>query len=96
MKKSRALWWGAVMLGVLGLQAFHRHSAHDGGLFTPHEDCSLCERNVGSGGAEIVASPPSAPLLAVVESIFSDRSTADPSHPFLQPFGRAPPSSSVR
>lgn len=95
MKKWRALWWVAMFLGVLGLQAFHRHNAHDGGLFAPHEDCSLCSHIGGTAGGDVLVSPQVATPLFPGEQSFFCKFEAVFSRPFLLPFGRAPPSSSV-
>lgn len=93
MKKGRALWLVASMLGVLCLQAFHHHNAHDGGIFAPHEDCSLCTHTGGSAGGDVALLPAvSAPLL-IVEQVPPAYFSAVFARPFLHPFGRAPPSS---
>lgn len=96
MIKSRALWLVVGFLGILGFQSFHHHSAHEGGLFTPHEDCSLCLRVGGSAGGDVVPrSPEGAPQLVVEQGsprFFSFVFV----RPNLQPFGRAPPTPSVQ
>ena len=88
----RALWLVAGLLGVLGMQAFHHHSAHDGGLFNLHDDCAFCARVGGpTEGTAVPLAASSAPIFAV-EHFFSSLLKPLFSRPFLQPFGRAPPS----
>jgi hypothetical protein len=94
MKKAGALWLALVFAGLLGVQAFHSHSAHEGGVFTPHEDCSLCARSGGSTGNEAVLPSVLASPYVVLKDVILEDVRSDFSLPFLQPFGRAPPSSS--
>ncbi|MBL0058162.1 MAG: hypothetical protein IPP35_03430 [Elusimicrobia bacterium] len=96
MRTARALWLAGGLLGAMGLQVFHRHSAHDGGLFAPHEDCSVCLRSGAAAGGALVPSPVASAPRCTAELFWKHNPAPLPSNPLLHPFGRAPPFSFVR
>lgn len=48
MKKISKLILTVLFASALWVQAFHRHSAHEGGLAAPHTDCVVCGWSRGS------------------------------------------------
>ncbi|MBL8024104.1 MAG: hypothetical protein JNK54_07480 [Elusimicrobia bacterium] len=95
MKTARALWLAVGWLGLLGVQAFHHHSAHDAGIYHPHEDCSFCARASGPAGADNVPETSFTQPTLSVRQVFFYSSPSLLSRPYLFPFGRAPPNPSV-
>jgi hypothetical protein len=95
MKTARALWLALGWLGLLGVQAFHHHSAHDAGLYQPHEDCSFCARANGSAGGDVVPEALFSNPTRSVQQVLFCRVPSFFLHPRLLPFGRAPPPPSV-
>ncbi len=48
MKKVSKVFFTAVFIAALWVQAFHRHHVHEAGVFEPHIDCVVCAWAQGS------------------------------------------------